>query len=62
MWLVAKTWSKLYVYEELTLEKLNKLTKKNYSEEEGEKTVDAIKQLCHILLKFMMEQEIKVIE
>lgn len=45
---------------ELTIEKLRELTGKNYSDEEAEETVDAIKQLAFILAEFVLEQEKKV--
>lgn len=44
---------------ELTVEKLQELTGQNYSDEEAEKTVDAIKQLSLILAEFVLEQEAK---
>ena len=43
----------------LTIEKLQELTDENYSDEEAEETVDAIKQLAFILAEFVLEQEKK---
>ena len=43
----------------LTIEKLRELTGENYSDEEAEKTVDAVKQLAFILAEFVLEQEKK---